>query len=222
MSGAGISAESGIPTFRGDDGLWKNYRAEDLATPQAFQKDPTLVWEWYNWRKAWVLQKEPNPAHFALVELKKKIPQLISVTQNVDSLHKHAGDHSIIEMHGNLFRTRCLKCSHIALAEHPVSPIDLCDSCGSGNLRPDVVWFGEQLDKTIVRELYEMLTRCDLILVVGTSGSVYPAAGFAVEVRRRGGDVIEINIEMPRRDYLRDLLIQGKAGEILPRIVERL
>lgn len=220
MSGAGISAESGIPTFRGNDGLWKNYRAEDLATPQAFHKDPNLVWEWYNWRKALVLKKNPNPAHYALIELKKKIPNLISVTQNVDGLHKRAGDHSIIELHGNLFRARCLNCPHITFAEHSITPIDLCAACNRGNLRPDIVWFGEALDKTIMHDLYDVLTRCDLILVVGTSGVVYPAAGFAVEVRRRGGVVIEINIEMPRRDYPDDILIQGRAGDILPRIAK--
>lgn len=228
LSGAGISAESGIPTFRGIDGLWKNYRPEDLATPEAFQRDPALVWEWYNWRKAIITDKTPNAAHFAIHRMAEKLPQLMCITQNVDGFHALAGLSTIYEMHGNIFRTRCLACGAVHEMRGDVTPKTPCvgrslsgvEGCGMARLRPDIVWFGESLPKHIMHPIYDRLRVCDAILVVGTSGSVYPAAGFAIEVRRKEGHVIEINIEAGHQPYANDIYLRGKAGEILPKIAE--
>jgi NAD-dependent deacetylase len=218
LSGAGISAESGIPTFRGTEGLWKNFRAEELATPEAFRRDPALVWEWYNWRKRLISEKKPNPAHHAIVTISKKLPGLLSVTQNVDGFHALAGLGEILEMHGNIFRARCTSCKSVHAMHDEVHPQTPCPACTAAALRPDIVWFGEQLPSAILDKIYERLRVADVILVVGTSGQVYPAAGFAVEVRRREGHVIEINIEEGHKAYTNDIYIRGKAGDILPQI----
>ncbi len=256
LSGAGISAESGIPTFRGTggaraggdkdvaaagrgaEGLWKNFRAEatrgresdaarmaslrpeELATPEAFRRDPALVWEWYNWRKRLISEKQPNPAHHAIVTIQKKLPELLSVTQNVDGFHALAGLGEILEMHGNIFRARCTSCKAVHAMREDVDPHTACPACMAAALRPDIVWFGEQLPSAILDKIYERLRIADVILVVGTSGQVYPAAGFAVEVRRREGHVIEINIEEGHKAYANDIYIRGKAGDILPQIAE--
>ncbi len=222
LSGAGISAESGIPTFRGAEGLWKNFRAEELATPEAFRRDRALVWEWYNWRKRLISEKQPNTAHHAMVRIASKLPALLSVTQNVDGFHVLAGLAEILEMHGNIFRARCISCRAIHEIRDDVFPDTPCPACGKSELRPDIVWFGEQLPGDVLDKIYERLRVCDAILVVGTSGQVYPAAGFAVEVRRREGHVIEINVEHGHKAYARDVYIRGKAGDILPQIAELL
>lgn len=236
LSGAGISAESGIPTFRGKEGLWREHRAEktggresraatmasmraeDLATPEAFQRDPALVWQWYNWRKRLISEKKPNPAHFAIRDIAHKLPNLLCATQNVDGFHALAGLEGVLEMHGNIFRTRCLGCSDVRENRGEIDPETLCVACNQAALRPDVVWFGEALPQYILHTIYERLHVCDAIIVVGTSGSVYPAAGFAVEVRRREGHVIEINIDETHRPYANDVYIRAKAGEALPQI----
>lgn len=228
LSGAGISAESGIPTFRGAEGLWKNFRAEELATPEAFARDPHLVWEWYNWRKKLISEKRPNPGHFAIHAIAQKLPQLLAATQNVDGFHALAGLSDILEMHGNIFRARCTACKSVFEMRGDVTPDTPCsgrslsgaEGCGAKKLRPDIVWFGEQLPVAVLDKIYERLRVCDAILVVGTSGSVYPAAGFAVEVRRREGQVIEINVDDAHKAYASDIYIKGKAGEILPKIAE--
>ena len=220
LSGAGISAESGIPTFRGEEGLWKNFRAEELATPEAFRRDPALVWEWYNWRKGIIRSKEPNAAHHAIRHIAEKLPQLMCVTQNVDGFHALAGLPDILEMHGNIFRARCLACGAVHEMRDAVEVTTPCPVCGEARLRPDIVWFGESLPKDILHRIYERLHVCDAILVVGTSGSVYPAAGFAIEVRRREGYVIEVNVEEGHKPYAHDIYLRGKAGEILPQIAE--
>ena len=256
LSGAGISAESGIPTFRGTrgalvggdkdvkaadrgaDGLWKNFRAEatggresgaarmasmrpeELATPEAFQRDPALVWEWYNWRKEIISSKQPNAAHEAIRLIAEKMPQLMCVTQNVDGFHALAGLKNILEMHGNIFRARCLACGTLHEMRGAVNPTTPCPACGEARLRPDIVWFGESLPKDILHTIYARLLVCDAILVVGTSGSVYPAAGFAIEVRRREGYVIEVNVEEGHKPYAHDIYLRGKAGDILPLIAE--
>jgi len=238
LSGAGISAESGIPTFRGArgalvggdkdvkaadrgaDGLWKSYRAEDLATPEAFRRDPAVVWEWYNWRKEIISSKQPNAAHHAIRLIAEKLPQLMCVTQNVDGFHALAGLPNILEMHGNIFRARCIACGTVHEKREAVNPTTPCPACGEPRLRPDIVWFGESLPKDILHTIYERLHVCDAILVVGTSGSVYPAAGFAIEVRRREGYVIEVNVEEGHKPYAHDIYLRGKAGEILPKIAE--
>jgi len=222
LSGAGISAESGVPTFRGADGLWKNYRAEDLATPEAFRRDPGLVWEWYNWRKRLIREKEPNAGHRAMADIAAKLPALLCATQNVDGLHVQAGLTQILEMHGNIFRARCNACGKVHAMEDDVLPDMACPLCAKPQLRPDIVWFGEALPKPVLDKIYERLHVCDAILVVGTSGQVFPAAGFAVEVRRRGGHVIEINLEEGTRHYTGDIFIRGKAGEVLPKLAEML
>lgn len=222
LSGAGISAESGIPTFRGSDGLWKNYRPEELATPEAFARDPHLVWQWYNWRKSLIAECKPNPAHYAAVELKRLLPELLCVTQNVDGFHTLAGLTDILEMHGNIYRTRCLSCKTVAENRTEITPTTPCPACGKVPLRPDVVWFGEALPRSVMDTLHERLQVADAILVVGTSGTVYPAAGFAIEVRRRRGRVIEINIDAAHRPYADDIYLHGKAGEILPAIVHEI
>ncbi|MBV6493104.1 MAG: NAD-dependent protein deacylase [Turneriella sp.] len=218
LTGAGISAESGIPTFRGKEGLWKNFRAEDLATPEAFSRDRKLVWEWYNWRKRLILSKKPNEAHYAAYRLKEKLPNLLCITQNVDSLHKRAGLKDILEMHGNIFRVRCQKCFRVGIIEGEVTHETACKYCNLPELRPDIVWFGEALDASLMHEIHSQLLRCDVILVVGTSGHVYPAAGFAIEVRRRGGYVIEINTDENHRAFPNDIYLQGNAATLLPQL----
>jgi len=218
LSGAGISAESGVPTFRGNEGLWSNYRAEDLATPEAFARDPHLVWDWYNWRKRLIATTQPNAAHFAMHRIAQKLPNLLCATQNVDGLHALAGLDSILEMHGNIYRTRCTACGAFSTIRDDVTPTTPCGTCQSASLRPDIVWFGEQLPRVVLDTIYKRLEVCDAILVVGTSGSVYPAAGFAIEVRRRGGAVIEINVDDGHMPYARDIYLRGKAGELLPKL----
>ena len=220
LSGAGISAESGIPTFRGAEGLWKNFRAEELATPAAFHRDPKLVWEWYNWRKQLIAEKKPNAAHYAMAKIAQKLPDLLSATQNVDGFHALAGLRGVLEMHGNIFRARCTSCRMVREMREDVFADTPCPECERAALRPDIVWFGEQLPGDVLDQIYARLKIADVILVVGTSGQVYPAAGFAVEVRRREGHVIEINIENGHKAYANDVYIRGKAGEILPKIAE--
>ncbi len=202
------------------EALWSKYNPEDLATPQAFERDPALVWQWYNWRKRLIAEKQPNAAHYASAELAKKLPELLATTQNVDGFHALAGLTGILEMHGNIYRTRCLACAAIAENREDVSPETPCSACGKARLRPDIVWFGEALPKNVLQAIYDRLRSCDVVLVVGTSGTVYPAAGFAVEVRRREGHVIEINVDDAHKPYANDIYLRGRAGDILPRIVE--
>lgn len=216
LTGAGISAESGIPTFRGEEGLWKNYRAEELATPGAFARDPELVWEWYNWRRSIIAGKSPNEGHRAIVALQKRFPEMPVITQNVDGYHGDVETANLIEMHGNIFRARCLGCgwrgAHKTLDERR----PLCASCG-GALRPDIVWFGESLDAGAVGAIMGHLQSCDLLLVVGTSGVVYPAAGFASQVDSGGGAVVEVNPD-PVIPFA--IQLKGKSGEILSSLLE--
>jgi len=218
LTGAGISRESGIPVFRGKEGLWNSHRAEDLATLNAFQKNSELVWEWYNWRKKIVLANQPNRAHHALVKIQSLLKSLPVITQNVDGYHSDAGTKNLIEMHGNIFRTKCMDCSNVSWLRTHESSKPLCDKC-RGLLRPDVVWFGEMLDHQVMSEIEKLMKKCDLIVVIGTSGVVYPAAGFAGRVFGKGGSVIEINIE-PSIDYA--ISIEGAAGEVLLSLLQLL
>lgn len=185
FTGAGISAESGIPTFRDAGGLWRNFRAEDLATPEAFARDPKLVWEWYEWRRGLVRAAEPNAAHRALARLRNAVV----VTQNVDGLHARAGSREVVELHGNLFRARCTAEGTIRNALGAFDAIPPRCECGA-LLRPDVVWFGEMLPDQAVARAMLVMRSADLVLVIGTSGVVYPAAGFVPLCR---GMTIEIN-----------------------------
>lgn len=224
LTGAGISAESGIPTFRGKDGLWKSYSAMDLATPEAFQKDPVLVWEWYHWRQEIIRNARPNPAHTALVALEKHIPSFMLLTQNVDNLHQRAGSMNVLELHGNIFRTRCLECSGTCMIGtediKQKVPLPVC-SCG-GILRPDVVWFGEMIPQDIWQNALTFLAHADTALICGTSGIVWPAAAIPEYAQQHNVHTIELNIEKTPISSIVEIFLEGKAGELLPDIVNSL
>lgn len=220
MTGAGISAESGVPTFRGAGGLWRTFRAEDLATPQAFQRDPKLVWEWYDWRRQWLLTVEPNAGHRALVELEERLGDgFVLITQNVDGLHDRAGSHRVLKLHGDIWEVRCIECGRRSRDERaPLPDVPPRCECG-GLLRPGVVWFGEALPEGVFERAMEQALNCDLLLVVGTSAQVYPAAGLVPLALRHGADVIEVNLEETPQSSHVTLSLRGKAGEILPGIL---
>jgi NAD-dependent deacetylase len=219
LTGAGVSAESGVPTFRGADGLWRQYRAEDLATPEAFHRDPGLVWEWYDWRRQLIGRCLPNPAHFAIASLERRTPEFLLITQNVDGLHRLAGSVRAVELHGNLWRVRCLLEGRIT--EHLEVPLPAtpprCE-CG-GLLRPDVVWFGEALPAEALGQAFEAAEGCDVFLVVGTSAVVQPAASLPVVARNRGAYVVEVNLEPTALTPVAHESHHGKAGEILPSLL---
>jgi NAD-dependent deacetylase len=218
LTGAGISAESGVPTFRGEEGLWKTYRAEDLATPGAFERDPRTVWEWYDWRRQIVASKQPNPAHHALGDLDRALPTFLLVTQNVDGLHARAGAGRVVELHGSLWRVRCTR--EGTVSENRVVPLrELPPRCGCGALlRPDVVWFGEALSEPVLTEAFEASKACDLMLVVGTSAVVQPAASMPLLAKQAGALVIEVNPDETPLTPFADLSLRGKAGDIVPDI----
>jgi NAD-dependent protein deacetylase/lipoamidase len=219
LTGAGISAESGIPTFRGPGGLWNNYRPEDLATPQAFARDPKLVWEWYDWRRQRVAAAQPNPGHTALAELESRVPSFTLITQNVDGLHRAAGSRNLIELHGNLWRLRCVSCAReMENRDAPLREIPPRCSCG-GLLRPGVVWFGESLPPDAMQQAAQAAGRCDLFLLAGTSAVVYPAASLPERALAVGAKVVEINLEPTPFSNFAYLSLRGKCGEVLPRLV---
>lgn len=220
LTGAGISAESGVPTFRGDGGLWRTYRAMDLATPEAFERDPKLVWEFYNWRRELVAPLEPNPAHRALAELEKRLPGFTLITQNIDGLHQKAGSRNLLELHGNLWWVRCTACRRLEEDRTvPLPPLPACPSCGS-LLRPHVVWFGEMLDRKILDAAYGAIDGCDLMMVIGTSGTVQPAASMGMHARGHGALTVEINLDPTPYTDAYDVGIAGKAGEIVPQLLQ--
>ena len=229
LTGAGISAESGVPTFRGAEGLWRSYRAEDLATPEAFARDPRLVWEWYSARRERIAACAPNEAHLALARFALARPNVRIITQNVDGLHAEAariaangGDAALampLELHGGIFRDRCSMCAFERENRSGVDATSLaslprCEECGA-LLRPDVVWFGERLAPGVLEEAFEWAGRADLCIVIGTSGVVEPAASIASTTRATGGDVIEINpVETPV-SRVANVSIRGTAvGEV--------
>jgi len=222
LTGAGISAESGVPTFRGEDGLWKQYRAEDLATLSAFQADPKLVWEWYDWRRGIIGKAEPNPGHRAIAEMEGIFPHFTLITQNVDGLHRRAGNTKVIEIHGNLWDLRCV--AEGTVREDTRCPLPeippLCE-CGA-LLRPHVVWFGESLDQGDLSHAYRLLEECNLLLVVGTSAVVQPVASFPLMAKQAGALVVEVNMDPTPISALVDASLQGKAGEILPVLLEKI
>jgi NAD-dependent deacetylase len=216
LTGAGISADSGVPTFRGADGLWRNFRAEDLATPEAFERDPRLVWEWYNWRRELIATKQPNPAHLALVELERRCAQFWLITQNVDGLHRSAGSTQLSEIHGNIWKVRCTVCG--AVEDNHDVPIPIPPSClhCKGLLRPHIVWFGESLFAGDLARCGAALASCDVLLVIGTSGVVYPAAGFASMAKASGAFVAEINPDATPHSAIVDVSLKGRGKEIVP------
>lgn len=216
LTGAGISAESGVPTFRGKDGLWRQYRATDLATPEAFAEDSRLVWEFYNWRREVLAPLHPNPGHLALAAMESRFPHFTLITQNIDGLHQTAGSRKVIELHGNIWWVRCTGCGELTEDRRaPLPELPTCEAC-SALLRPHVVWFGEMLDPKILDQAYRALETCQVMIVVGTSGVVQPAASMGATARRRGAFVAEINLEPTPYTEVYDLSILGKAGEVLP------
>jgi NAD-dependent deacetylase len=220
LTGAGISAESGVPTFRGDGGLWQNYRATDLATPEAFARDPELVWQFYNWRRDLISKITYNPGHKALVDMEHRIPHFTLITQNVDGLHLLAGSQNLLEIHGNLWKVRCTKCQKIALDRSPdLGDSPKCKSCG-GLLRPNVIWFGEALDPHLLNQAIDASRKSQVMLVIGTSSVVQPAASLALEATSGGAIVAEINLETTPHSHLMDFSLLGKAGEIVPKLLE--
>jgi NAD-dependent deacetylase len=219
LTGAGISAESGVPTFRGDGGLWRNYKAEDLDTPGAFLKDPRLIWEWYNWRREVVSKALPNAAHKALVQLEIAKRDYTLITQNVDGLHDRAGSGRILKLHGDMWRMRCTVCGAKwpdLRAHLPKIP----PHCACGGLaRPDIVWFGEPLPDGMMMEAEHAAAAAEVFLVIGTSAVVYPAAGLVPYARQHGAKVIEINTNDTPFTDLVDCALRGPAGELLPQLL---
>ena len=220
LTGAGISAESGVPTFRGADGLWRNHNVMELATPHAFSRDPELVWEFYNWRRNLITGLTINPGHKALVDLEARVPHFTLITQNVDGLHLKAGSKNLLEIHGNLWKVRCTKCHTVSLnMSSNMGPLPTCRECG-GLLRPHVVWFGESLDSALLSRAIEAARSCQVMLVIGTSAIVQPAASLALEAKEAGAVVAEINLEATPNSGMMDIVLLGKSGEILPKLLE--
>jgi NAD-dependent deacetylase len=219
FTGAGISAESGLSTFRDKQtGLWAKYRPEDLATPEAFRRNPRMVWEWYEWRRGFVAQAEPNPGHHALARIEAARPGFFLATQNVDGLHARAGSRNLVELHGNIRRTICFDHRHLAESWDPVDePPPRCERCGA-LLRPDVVWFGETLPEEALRRAQESAAHCDLFLSIGTSTLVYPAAELPFIAGSNGATVVEINPDFTPLSKLADFVLRDKAGVALPAI----
>jgi NAD-dependent deacetylase len=224
LTGAGISAESGLATFRGAGGLWEGHRVEDVATPFAFERDPTLVWRFYNARRANLRTVQPNPGHRALVELEDRLGEsrFALVTQNVDGLHRVAGSRRVYEIHGSLARVRCTKCRFLEdRGSETLDDLPQCPSCGH-LLRPDVVWFHEPLPPDVWAKAEEAVRACRCFLVVGTSAVVYPAAELIPLARDAGARVIEVNLTRTDASHYADVTLCGPAGQVLPELVQRL
>lgn len=224
LTGAGISAESSLGTFRGAGGLWEGHRVEEVATPSAFRRDPQLVWRFYHMRRAALAKVKPNPGHDALVALERRLgPEAFTlVTQNVDGLHQEAGSRNVLEIHGTLRHTRCTGCHIVAdrgteaLAEMPA-----CSVCGE-RVRPNVVWFEEALPHDVWAKAEDAVAGCDCFLVVGTSAVVYPAAGLIDLARREGAAVVEVNVTPSQASSRVDVLLLGPSGSLLPELIKRL
>ncbi len=221
FTGAGISAESGIPIFRGKDGIWNKLKPEELANFNAFLKNPELVWEWYNHRKKIINESEPNPAHLSIADLQNYLPKIIVITQNIDNLHHRAGSKIIYELHGNIERNYCIKC-HTFFNEE-IELADKVPKCKCGGLiRPDVVWFGEYLPEDQLSASETAAENCDVFFIVGTSAVVYPAASLIYTAKENKAYLIEVNIDRTEVSHLVDESYFGKAGEILPEILEKI
>ncbi len=216
LTGAGISAESGVPTFRGEEGLWKKFRPEELATFEAFMANPQLVWEWYEYRRKIIEEIKPNLGHLALVDFQRHFEKFDLITQNVDGLHHQTGSENVIELHGNIKRNKCISCGKKYESLNEVLPgiPPLCP-CG-GNIRPDVVWFGEMLPQDAIHKAFEVSSQCDLFFSIGTSAVVHPAASLPLIAKRNGAYVVEVNISATEISHSVDESLFGKSGEILP------
>ena len=223
LTGAGISAESGVPVFRGAGGLWRQFRPEQLATPEAFARQPELVWEWYLWRRARIAEATPNAGHYTIARWQRQRDGVTLLTQNVDGLHPRAGSPPPIELHGNLWRVRCARdCGTRAEDDASGTPrTTLRCACGAW-LRPDVVWFGEALDSLAMEQAMDAVTAADVVLVVGTSAVVYPVAALPQLAKQRRARVVEVNVEETALSADVSAVLRGRAGEVLPAIEEAL
>ena len=222
LTGAGVSAESGIPTFReARTGLWARYDPQELASPQALARQPGLVWAWYAWRRGLVQQAKPNPAHLALAAMEQQVPDFTLITQNVDGLHQQAGSQNVIELHGNIMRTVCAAHRHPVTQWEPAPEGEApkCPRCGSV-LRPDVVFFGESLPAGALEAAYQAAERCEVMLVVGTSGVVYPAAALPAIAKEHGALIVEINLQATPLSSLADFRLRAPAGQALPALLQ--
>ena len=221
LTGAGISAESGVETFRGSNGLWSKLKPEELANFDAFMRNPELVWEWYNYRKTLIHDVKPNPGHYALAHMQELVSDFTLVTQNIDNLHIRASSKNVLELHGNIERSYCIDCGKFA-ADVEVSSenkVPHCPTC-NGIIRPDIVWFGEMLPEGVFEAAAEAANRCELFLTVGTSAVVYPAASLPLIARKNGAYIVEINMERTEISHNVHETLLGKAGEILPQLVK--
>jgi len=227
LTGAGMSAESGIPTFRDKNGLWDKYKPEELANLKAFEKNPSLVWEWYQWRQKLVLDTQPNAGHYALSELEKMFlangKNFSIITQNVDSLHKKAGSKNVYELHGNLMKNTCTNCTYTLIISEvdENKTIPLCPKCKQ-IMRPGIVWFGESLPEYELLKSSELVDTCDFFFSIGTSSVVQPAASLAIQAVENGAYVVEINTERSANANFMSEVIIGKCGEVLPEILHLL
>ena len=222
LTGAGVSAESGVPTFRASDGLWEGHRIEDVASPFGWQRDPKMVWNFYHARRANVAKVKPNPGHYALVQLEERWGRnFVIITQNVDGLHRVAGGKNVLEIHGSLYRTRCTGCGEVA--DRGLDPLPEIPKCACGSvLRPDIVWFHEMLPEDVWEAAQFAAAECDALLVVGTSAVVHPAASLipiAQHTRSPGATVIEVNLTRTEASHLADIGLYGPSGEVLPKLV---
>jgi len=217
LTGAGISAESGVPTFRGKDGLWKQHKAETLATPEAFERDPKLVWEWYDWRRGLIAAVEPNAGHRVIAGWERLFGEMAVITQNVDGLHAKAGSQNVVELHGNIWKLRCTREGTVEeVRDNPLPHIPpVCPNCGSF-LRPHIVWFGESLDPVVLDRATDLSESCQVMFVIGTSAVVHPAASLPYAAARAGAKIIEVNLEPTSLTPHANFFFPGKAGEILP------
>jgi NAD-dependent deacetylase len=220
LTGAGISQESGLRTFRDSQvGLWAEYKPEDLATPEAFKADPKLVWDWYEMRRELVKSAQPNPGHYALAAMQEKFADFTVITQNVDGLHQRAGTRRVIELHGNINNVKCFSCGTRVERWEKDAGVPRCDRC-SGFLRPDVVWFGESLPVLKLRAATRASSDCDLFFSIGTSGIVQPAASLIYLAKNAGAVIVEMNLERTPLTKIADFFLQGKSGEVLPRLAQ--
>jgi NAD-dependent deacetylase len=221
LTGAGISAESGVPTFRGKEGLWGKFKAEELATMNAFLDNPAIVWEWYNWRRNLMSNVEPNAGHHALAAFEKLTDEFCLITQNVDGLHRAAGSETVLELHGNIHRNKCVDCEQPFPENAMIDPdaIPICEKCG-GKIRPDVVWFGEMLNQEVIERAWAESEQSGVFFSVGTSALVHPAASLPLVAKRAGAVVVEVNPDTTPLTDLADFSVRAPSGEWLPHLLD--